>query len=80
MDATPRILDLCLTLSTLSSTLTRQVDTLTRRVGVPLDCLVLSPALENLVDRQKDKAALLAQWRVLLLEPLETPIEAELLE
>jgi hypothetical protein len=45
-----------------------------------MECLVLLPALQNLVDRQKDKEEFLKQWRVLLHEPLDTPIQAETLE
>ena len=63
MDVTPKMALLCTHLTDLVSTLTSQLDTLRSKLGAE-DILVLEPAVQNIVDRKKDKEALRRQWKL----------------
>jgi hypothetical protein len=73
---TPRIQELCFRLAVLSSDLALQLGQLTRRLGVQTDeCLVLSAALHNVVDRKKEKERHKKRWKIELKELLDTEID-----
>ena len=83
MDCTPRLAQLCFSLAVLSADLTRQLDSLSRRLGCPPpsdDCLVLSDAPYNIVDRKKEKEHRKKQWKVTLKEHIDLPIEYDTLD
>ena len=85
MDCSPRIAQLCFSLAVLSGDLTRQLDALTKRLGCPVDtpsddCLILSAAPHNIVDRKKDKQRHQKQWKITLKEKIEESIEYERLD
>lgn len=78
MECTPRLAQLCFSLAVLSSDLTRQIDTLTKRVGCDTkECLVLLPARQNIVDRKKDKEHHRAKWKVQMREIISDAVEFE---
>ena len=75
---TPILRQLCFRLAVLASDLSLQLDQLTRRLGVvepPDDCLVLSAALHNVVDRKKEKEHHKKKWKIELKELLDTEID-----
>ncbi len=75
---TPKLRQLCFRLAVLASDLSLQLDQLTRRLGVvepPDDCLVLSAALHNVVDRKKEKERHKKKWKIELKELLDTEID-----
>ena len=78
MDVSPRIAQLCFRLAVLTADLNKQLDALNKRIGFNQEeCIVLDPALQNVVNKKKVKQRHLKSWKVTLREIIDTPIEAE---
>ena len=62
---TPRLASLCFQLIVLSSDLDRQLNNLTKKLGIDKDqTIILLPALHNIVDRAKEKRRRKKEWKI----------------
>ena len=81
MDVTPKVAQLCFRLAVLSADLQKQLDALNKRIGFDeAQCIVLDPALQNIVDKKKDKERHLKRWKVQLKDIIDSSIEFERLD
>ena len=76
MMPTPTLAALCLRLNDLMVTLHSQIDSLAKRLDAE-EVFTLTPSLDNIVDRQKEKHKRKNQWRVTLQEQMGAVIADE---
>jgi hypothetical protein len=82
LDVTPRLALHLTRLQELQNDLTRNMNKLVKRLDKNSDednCLVLIPALHNIVDRQKDKERHRKKWKIQLHDIISSAIEFETL-
>lgn len=63
----------------LHNELTKSMNRLVRQLDKE-DCLILQPAVHNIVDRKKEKERHKKQWKVTLKEIIDTGIDYDTLE
>ena len=62
---TPRLASLCFQLIVLSSDLDRQLNNLTKKLGIDKDqTIILLPAIHNITDRAKEKRRRKKEWKI----------------
>lgn len=82
LDVTPRIALHLTRLQELQNDLTRNMNRLVKRLDKNSDednCLILLPAVHNIVDRKKDKERHKKRWKVKLYDIISSPVEFETL-
>jgi hypothetical protein len=77
---TPRLAQLLLRLATQSSELQKNIETLNKRLGLDSDVLVLQPAVNNIVDRKKEKERHKKRWKITIKEVVDSGIEYDTLD
>lgn len=77
--ATPKIEMLLFRLSVLSSDLALKLENLKRHIRKTDDdeIIILDPAIDNIVDRKKDKQRHLKSWKIELKDIVDTAIDYE---
>jgi hypothetical protein len=77
---TPRIQLLLSRLKTLNNDLQINMNRLVLRLEPSDDCLVLLPAVSNIIDRAREKTIHLSSYKVILRDTLDSKIEYDTLD
>jgi hypothetical protein len=77
---TPRIQLLLSRLKSLNNDLAKNMIRLVARLDPSDDCLVLLPAVSNIIDRARDKKKHLSSYKVILREQIDSEIDYDTLE
>ena len=74
---TPKIAQHCFRLAVLAADLNKQIEKLQRRLHLETDIIVLNAAIENIVDKKKEKENRKKRYKVELKDMIDTGLEYE---
>jgi hypothetical protein len=74
---TPKIAQHCFRLAVLAADLNKQIGKLQQRLHLNQEIIVLNAAIENIVDKKKEKENRKKEWKVTLKEIIDTGLEYE---